>query len=274
MEYSSAENRSNRFVMCSFRQRCSTCGCHGHNSRTCDVERMREYELEFATATQNIEVVADFETWLSNTYDYHVLKAFAITKCGVINSVATLTTCIHAIGTYIYNKYRFQYVSESNESIESEFINDMAQIIAFTPHQRIAPPSEEAPSEEDLTAALNNDISSSIYFETLFRYLSLQNYGRMLQSTFQESSLIRRYNIENVLEEAELDEEKVIECCICYDEYKRQDCVTFGCNHEFCKDCTKKALRAKQCCAYCRAPVAKLITRIQEVHDEIGELVV
>ncbi len=265
MEYSSAENRSNRFVRCIFRQRCSTCGCHGHNSRTCNAERMREYELEFATATQNIEVVADFETWLS-TYDYHVLKAFAITKCGVINSEATLRTYIHAISSYIYNKYRFQYVSESNDS---EFIDDMAQIISFRPQQSIAPPSEE-----DLTAALNNDITSSIYFETLFRYLSLQNYGRMLQSTFQESSLIRRYNIENVLEEAELDKEKVIECCICYDEYKMQDYVTFGCNHEFCKNCTKKALREKPCCAYCRAPVTKLITRIQEVHDEIGELVI
>jgi len=265
MEYSSAENRSNRFVRCSFRQSCSICGGHGHNSRTCDVERMREFELECATALINIEVIADFEIWLSNTYDYNLLKSYAIFKCGVINSEATHTTCIRAIRNYIYNKYRFQYVSESNES---EFVDDMEQIIVNRSQQSNAPLSEE-----DMMAALTNDIYSSIYFQTLMRTIQLQNYGDMMQNAFQESSLIRRYNIVNVIEKIESESDS-IECGICYDEYKRQDCIIFGCNHEFCKCCTMKSLRAKQLCPYCRAPVTKLISRTQEIHDEIGELVV
>jgi hypothetical protein len=269
MENASAENRNNRFVRCSFRQSCSICGGHGHNSRTCDVERMREFELECATALINIEVIDDFESWLSNTYDYNILKAYAIFKCGVINSEATHTTCIHAIRNYINNKYRFQYVSESNDS---EFVDDMEQIIFNRSQER-----DESLNETDVIAALTNDIYSNIYFETLMRTIQLQNYGHMMQSAFQEASLIRKYNIVIVIEKTELERENYIECGICYESYNKQDCVTFGCKHEFCKDCLIKSLqnekRDNPCCAYCRTNIDTITLNKEEYKEEFMDII-
>ena len=54
-------------------------------------------------------------------------------------------------------------------------------------------------------------------------------------------------------------------CFICFENYKQSEFIKLGCNHEFCKDCTKKALRSdkrpKPCCAYCRTEVTKLISK-------------
>jgi hypothetical protein len=264
MENANVENRNNPIIMNNSRRSCSVCRGHGHNSRTCNANRLREFELECAIKCMTLEQI-DFERWLYNTYDDTLLKSYVLSKCIITNLEQDLRTCIHEIGKYIYRKYKFQYVDEYSEL---DFINDMEQIIFNRSQQTIAPVSEE-----DMIASLTNDIYSAIYFQRLMQTIQLQNYGNMVQIAFQESSLIRQYNIENVLEKTETETES-IECCICYDEYKRQDIITFGCNHEFCKDCTKKSLRAKPSCAYCRASVTKLICRTQDIQDEIEELVI
>jgi hypothetical protein len=263
MENTSAENRNN-LIMNNFRRSCSICRGYGHNSRTCNAVRLREFELECATECLSLEQV-DFERWLCNRYDPNLLKSYALSKCRISNSEQSLTTCIHEIGKYIYSKYKFQYVGENSDS---GFIDDMEQVIVNRRDENIQPLSEE-----NMMAALTNDIYSSIYFQILIRTIQLQNYGHMMQTTFQESSLIHKYNIENVLEKSE-SEPECIECGICYDEYNRQYCVTFECKHEFCKGCTMKSLRAKPLCPYCRAPVTKLICRTQEIHEELEELVI
>ena len=94
-----------------------------------------------------------------------------------------------------------------------------------------------------------------------------------MQNVFNQTKLIRIYNIENVLQEEEEKEEE-IECSICFDNHNKQDCVTFGCKHDFCKDCAKNALRVKPLCAYCRTQVTKMISRTQEIHGELEDLVV
>jgi len=262
-------NRSNRILLL-YRSRpftriqhCSTCGLPGHNSRTCDSERMRNVELECSVKCQTIEQ-SEFEGWLSNTYDDELLKAYAVTK-GIIPlyTHSNLATCIHAIGTYIYNTYRFQSDYSIPDVIHTSdlFVTEMVNIMSFRASE---------PSELSSEAALYNQIRSGEYFQALFRF------GQMMQNNaFQESSLIKRYKIENIMEElTDEKKEEIIECCICYDEYNRQDFVQFGCNHEYCKDCIKKALRAKPLCPCCRGSVKKIISRRQEIYKEFEELVV
>jgi hypothetical protein len=186
------------------------------------------------------------------------LKEYAALKCELIVNTSQISNtiaiaCINVITKYIYEKYRFQYVI-MNEYVEnttniiddnSSFEDDIITILSGTQNTR-----REEPTPETLTATLIND------YEILFSTLLYNDVGL----------------IENILEEKYTDEK--IDCNICYDKYYKQDCVTFGCNHEFCKDCTKKIIKEKPSCPYCREPVTKLISRTHDVYKELEKIII
>ena len=123
-----------------------------------------------------------------------------------------------------------------------------------------------------MRARMNSPLSNYDFYDSMRR--NLNNY-------YMESSLVKRFNIETILEEQTLEienKETISECFICFENYKQSEFIKLGCNHEFCKDCTKKALRSdkrpKPCCAYCRTEVTKLISKTKEIHDDLLELVV
>jgi len=263
-------SRQDRRIQC-----CSICRTPGHNMTTCNIaSRMREFELDCSIKCQTIEIL-EFKDWLRETYtDENILRYYAVAKCGIQTQ-----DYIGAIASYIYERYIYQYDSDNNSipdlidvddeynSLEDAMISVLTEMRNTPQEMRNTSQEMMQLSEEHMIAVLNNDILSERYFEGL------------IQNLRKDRRLIKIYNIENVLEEEEKNEknekkekEETIECSICFDEYNRQECVTFGCNHEFCKDCTKKALSVKSTCAYCRAPVTKMISRTQEIHKELEEL--
>ena len=277
METQNSENRNNRYVLF-FRSRqyrrtncCSICRSQGHNMRTCNfASRMREFELECSIKCQTMEI-SEFKVWLIETYtDIHLLRVYAVSKCGIQIS-DNIQVYIDAITSYIYETYIYQYTSNMGP-VDEDYISLEEAMINVLYEMRYMPRETMQINLRDMEAALINDVLSGEYFETLLQNIRLINYGQLIQAAYQESSLILRYGIENLLQETE-NEEKT-ECSICFEEYKREDCVMFGCKHEFCKDCTKKSLITKSSCAYCRTPVTKMISRTQEIHKELEELVI
>jgi hypothetical protein len=257
---------------------CSICRRTGHNMRTCHILnreiRMREFELECSIKCQNMEIY-EFNDWIRETYNANVelLRDYAAAKCSIQSSDNT-QVYIDAITSYIYETYVYQYTSNM-VSGDDEYVSlEEAMIGVLSEMNR--PIETTQLSSQDMEASLTNDIISGEYFETLLQNIQLRRYGQLIQSAYQETSLISRYGIENLLEEKEEKKEKEykIECSICFDEYNTENCVKFGCKHEFCKDCAKNLLLAKPYCAYCRSPVTKMISRKQEIHKELEELVV
>lgn len=252
METLNSENRNNRAVFFlrsrQFRMHCcSICRIPGHNRRTCDIaSRIREFELNCEIKCQTMEIV-EFNDWLKETYtnENNILWYYAIAKCSIQTPI-NIQECIDTIVNHIYRRvYLYQYEREVDDDENIISLLDAMTNVLY---------------EEVMIASLSNNIYSENNVESL------------MQNLCNDRRLIKIYNIENVLEEEEKKEQ--IECSICFDEYNRQECVTFGCNHEFCKDCTKKALSEKSTCAYCRAPVTKMISRTHEIHKELEQLVV
>lgn len=278
--------------------RCTFCRNRGHNILTCNDERFLEFETLCANKCQQVNE-EQFKHWLNETYNHdnqgaNLIKSYGSAKCGVLMRAHSETDIyINAITSYIYEKYRYMYstfinnntISEVVESSEIDSDNyddmpelidddsfeyDMAEIMSGLNNSQ---PREE-PSMEDMEAALVNDINSGLYF--MRARMNLNN-----PYTYMERFLVKRFNIETILEEQSLEienKETISECFICFENYKQSEFIKLGCNHEFCKDCTKKALRSdkrpKPCCAYCRTEVTKLTSRTKEIHDDLLELVV
>ena len=293
--------------------RCTFCRNRGHDILSCNDERFLEFETLCANKCQQVNEV-QFKHWLNETYScniegFSLIKSYGFAKCGVLMRAHNETDIyINAITSYIYEKYRYMYstfinnktISEVVESTEIDSDNyydipelidddsfeyDMAEIMSGLNNSQ---PREE-PSMEDMEAALVNDINSGLYFMRAGMNRQLSNYDfydtiriNLNNSyTYMERFLVKRFNIETILEEQSLEienKETISECFICFENYKQSEFIKLGCNHEFCKDCTKKALRSdkrpKPCCAYCRTEVTKLISRTKEIHDDLLELVV
>ena len=307
-------NNSNQLDGIRRTSRCTFCRNRGHNILTCNDERFLEFETLCANKCQQINE-AQFKNWLNETYNHdnqgaNLIKSYGSAKCGVLMRAHSETDIyINAITSYIYEKYRYMYstfINNNNNNIITEVVEgsetdsdilddipeliendsfeyDMAEIMSGLNNSQ---PREE-PSMEDMEAALVNDIRSGLYFMRARMNSPLSNYDfydsmrRNLNNYYMESSLVKRFNIETILEEQTLEienKETISECFICFENYKQSEFIKLGCNHEFCKDCTKKALRSdkrpKPCCAYCRTEVTKLISKKKEIHDDLLELVV
>ena len=255
------------------RYRCTFCRREGHNRMTCNDQRLRELEVECSIQCQTMEQ-NEFYDWMYQTYgnESTLLKTYAAKKCHIVVSRTDIFMCIDAITQYIYHTYKYQYETDYSDMpeldpIESNFEQDMVRILEDmrNPVEReIITPNP--PFTNDMVSALQNDfMRSAVLFLEMTRNMDIR--------TINEQ---KKFAIESIIEpDPELEQSS--ECCICFENYKKEKFVTLNCKHEFCNDCLKKALysdnRPIPCCAYCRTEVTKMISRTTDVYNELAELI-
>jgi hypothetical protein len=77
------------------------------------------------------------------------------------------------------------------------------------------------------------------------------------------------YNIEK-----NIDDDKNIECSICYIDYKPIDCVSFICNHKFCFDCTHQLIKIKHMnCPNCRNEINQINCHNNETYESLVKII-
>ena len=64
-----------------------------------------------------------------------------------------------------------------------------------------------------------------------------------------------------------------IECSICYNNYKLEDCVKFNCKHDFCVECTNQLIKNKHSnCPNCRSEINEITCYKEEPHIYFKQL--
>ena len=230
--------------------RCSFCRRAGHNRLTCDDPRLLDFELTCATQCQTLSEV-EFYNWLSQTYnenDSNLLKTYAAKKTRTPTyQLNDITNCKYSITNYIYDTYRYSY----NYSI----YNDLSV-------------QENYNLEIRMNTSLINDINSAYMFLDMINTTNLRR--------IEEQQLSRKFSISSILQEHD-DTEECLDCCICFENYKKTEFVTLNCNHEFCNGCLQKSLqsdiREKPCCAYCRTEITTITSNTSKVYNEMANLI-
>ena len=71
------------------------------------------------------------------------------------------------------------------------------------------------------------------------------------------------------------ENEKTLECPICYEEKQSFDCLETNCNHKFCNDCMTSMLKTttnkSPCCPMCRTNIKGLTLKDPEKYTEVLE---
>jgi len=251
-----AENRNNiapRMV-----RRCSFCRQPGHTVSTCNNDILLDFETNCACQVTNMNQ-PEFNNWLIDNYDNNhrlILKSFAIKKCGCTLR-SSIPLCIERITIYIFRIYKPTIINNTN--LEYYLINLFVNL-------RNVQERNETTIEDILRLEANAYREFRFdfylnYFLNGYRSDYLENTKLNICSTF-----INEENNENC------------ECNICWEEKELNNFVKLGCNHEFCKDCLIKILKTDEIenprCALCRADIISLQSRSEQVHSELGNLVV
>jgi hypothetical protein len=222
-----------------------------------------EFEILCANSVANINTQTDFTNWLTENYaaDQLLVKAFAIRKFRV-STRTPITHCINLISGYIFRTYKNNHQMEEDIDDDDEnplsFEDEMINLLTELRNTREREPQQEIHEVMGI---------EQIVLREMFLF--------MINSIRQEFASQRKLNIISSLEIDETNE--MCECNICWEEKEKQNFVKFGCNHEFCKDCTLKTLRLDQrekpCCALCRGEVKSVVSRTNEVHSELADLI-
>lgn len=262
----SAENRNYQIAPLRTRRQqcCSFCRQPGHNLTTCNSNRLLEFEIICANSVVNMNSQNDFTNWLTENYvaDQLLVKAFAIRKFRVSTRTPT-PHCINLISEYIFRTYKNNHQPEEVDIDDDDvnpmsFEDEMINLLTELRNRREREPPQEIHEVMGI---------EQIVLREMFLF--------MINSIRQEFVSQRKLNIISSLEIDETNE--TCECNICLEEKEKNKFVKFGCNHEFCKDCTIKTLRLDQrdtpCCALCRREVKSVISRTNEVQTELADLI-
>jgi hypothetical protein len=261
-------------------RRCSFCRTPGHTITHCNSERLLNFESVCVETARNINVPDEFKKWLSDNYmnNQTLLKTFVIIKMGYTTR-SYLPNCIDLITDYIYRKYRpemFNYTrtninlhSEDTNTDENAFRNEVINFLMLLRNNR------------------------NIYREQFTQEQEVHNMRDMETNLVQEAFLTfvynnhrvglsngpRKFNINSVIDISDdvCCENETTRCNICWDEKENAHFVTFGCNHDFCKDCVITSLRGEQrehpSCALCRSSLQTMTCKNAEIHTELAEFV-
>jgi hypothetical protein len=86
---------------------------------------------------------------------------------------------------------------------------------------------------------------------------------------------IEHYSRDQIMYVLELDplreQDLGTDCSICFEDKKSEHMVALGCNHEFCKDCTKKIIRMRPVCPCCRVEIVKVTSYSKETKEELNK---
>jgi hypothetical protein len=252
-----SENRSANIVtFVPFRRRlqcCSFCRERGHNITTCNSDRLSEFENICSMQVRNMTSRHDFKNWIMQNYihDQVLLKTFAIRKF-YITSGASVYYCVDLITDYMFRHYR------SNPITQDETDNLVNILHNLRNHRQ----------------NINNTYQHSDYNRLLQILYSMLLPNRIPHINSDEPRIynISSHYVNNENENIQLS----CECNICWEEKEVKNFVKLDCNHEFCKDCVVKSLRADHrtipCCALCRADIHTLKSRTMEINDELNSI--
>jgi hypothetical protein len=232
--------------------------------------KLREFEVYCASKCQNL-VPIEFKRWLDNDIDRDVLKTFAARKCDYRTSpyldIDELYECIDKITEYIYRIYRSNYftpietISSIDVSEDQSFADEMVHLLQSMRNRLTI---HEVPTSEMMTAALENDIRSAMLF-----------YDVMVSMNSRRETMVPKRKFDIELEE-EKEEEKLIECFVCFENISNIKCIKQNCLHECCSTCLIKTIntdkRPEPLCAMCRTPIEKLMVKTIELKNELGEI--
>jgi hypothetical protein len=235
---------------------CSFCRRSGHNRLTCIDQRLLDFETDCSIRCQSMHP-NEFNEWLCNSYGDQVslLKTFVAKKCRISMNRVDVSVFTNAITHYIYETYIFQYNQQQSSRIESELLSVLIQL-------RNPSPGQMHPSPE-----LQNEIQNAILF--------LEMTGNIVNLDERE----RKFAIKSTLQPIKsVSKNEVIECCICFESFKKKDFIVLKCGHEFCNDCLKKSLvsdkRVKPCCAYCRTEIEEITCRTKTIHKQMTSMII
>jgi hypothetical protein len=239
----------------------------------------------------------EFYTWLTDTYDTNdtnLLKTYAAKKTSIpFSQIRDISVYKDAITCYIYETYKYQYnvpppsvveeesddnsmpsLIDSNSDDDNDSLPDLIDLNDdyYLERETITNlngfRNTNQTHIENILASLRNDIRSEHYF------LEIRNNINLYSRRYQQS---KKFAIESLLQEHILTEE-TIDCCICFESYNKSEFVALNCNHEFCNDCLKNAIksdnRSKPCCAYCRTEITQMVSRTSDIHDKMTELTI
>jgi hypothetical protein len=68
---------------------------------------------------------------------------------------------------------------------------------------------------------------------------------------------------------------KILDCAICYESYSEEKCVSLNCSHEFCSTCIQSVLKLspEPSCALCRNLITKMSVKSEEIYKNLNKLI-
>lgn len=257
-------NNANRPIVAGVTRHCSFCTRPGHCiTRCCDQRlvifesecNLKKIEFEFHATVTNVVPLVQFGHWLAgfaseNTPNINIVKAFAIRKCGsVIRS--NIHECMENITTYIFRL----------DDPITDRRNNLNNI---------------------------NNVNNVNYFNHLNDVTSIYNLILALCDLDKVPHRTRKFTIDCLLKKtntntsntttSNINNNKHIDCSICYEDKQECEFVKLNCNHEFCGYCITNTL--KTCCinngpscALCRTKITKIFCKDEKIQENLMEFI-
>jgi hypothetical protein len=235
-------------------RRCSFCRLSGHDIRTCNDNRLLQFEYlcdekMIYFKQNNNDPYLLFRNWLldemlQSRENKKIIQAYSI-KIGCTRRTYILD-CIVKIVNYFSIKYDCQINNLHTE------LND-------------------------------DDLNTVQVYELFLLFLSsLQN--NLNENHMDQEVQNRKFDIkiyvknDKKLNNQLIDETMIDDCSICWENKNKQNFIKLNCNHEFCKDCIinciKNDIRNKPCCAICRTTIEELEIKDENFRNEFYEIIV
>lgn len=236
------------------RQRCcSFCREAGHTINLCNDQRLIDFDTLCHDKKSSFEnerhPIDSFQEWLLERYFQNQLlvRAYAISMCGS----TTRASIENIIDTIMIHFYGEQY--------------DLPDLIENTEY--IPFPPIENNNNDGMQQPTTNFIMYITWLDSHFEAQDLNNSFEMQDRKFGIAT--------QVVEE---ESETPCECNICYESFNVTNFVKLNCEHEFCKDCLKKSMKAcgrlkTPTCAYCRAQITNITYRNETIQTEFLDII-
>ena len=208
-----------------------------------------------------------FKVWLRDIYSEQMdlLLNFTLVRCqgNFLDYLERNISCaINAITNYIYNKYVNISIHHPptiyTGDIESDSDSSMPSLI-------------DADDNSYSIPSIDDPLENVIYYQE-------DTANNLFSITRIKRHFLDKFEIICLLEKLQEEENKTMNCCICYEDFKKELFVEMDCKHEFCKDCFIKIANSnrnkKPCCSYCRTEMKTIRTRIYSIWLEIANLTI
>ena len=282
---------------------CSFCNLRGHNIRMCrdiliDIHfhRMKTIYINFLQQIypDNVENYTEIgEAILKRIFNVKILRAIGVQYCWVTTrqSKAQLISII-----WNYFKTRIYYPPPLEDQLLPDAIIDRTPTPLLTRHNDTHTISSMRPNYSFDREVMNRELMrNNIIIRNLIsdfdavedpvpeevaveEEVAVVEEPDLIQAYLGEvTPVVRRYNIMPTFvfkAEDEAEDDKEIDCPICFESYKCVNLITLNCSHQFCGDCIATILERhdinithKPTCALCRAFMSSFDIQNIEVYN-------